>query len=517
MDVLTQALAHRRLLEDDAAWAFLRSDNVWFAAAVLRAHLAGSDRRLPASALFERIDADLELLRSHGHEIPGTAPHYCAEWRKNGILIRRSAESTRDETFELSPSGLTALQFIERLDSNRTTVTQSRLSNIQERLRVLVRDTDPDVETRLTALHAERDRLDARVAAVRAGEDTGLDPERAREAVEDLIALAEELPSDFARVRSALEEINHGLRAQLIENTGARSRVLDDVFRGVDHLADSEAGRSFDGFYALILEHESGSEFEANIAALLDRAFVRALDRADTRFLRRLTPMLQDRSAEVGDVMTGLTRSLRRFVQSEEFREDRAVNTEIHAARALALRLAVEIPPYRQLDVELGRTSVRIDSVTSFRLHNPADARVIEPVEMRATGTVDIEALREMARLTEIDIGELVENINETLEAARCGELDGRNREAGEGAPRTDGVTIAEVLRRHPATQGVASVVGLLDLGVGHGIREAGGESVTWSSMTGRSRRAQLDRFRFTEDVPGGRRRRRAQQRRGGA
>lgn len=511
--MLTQALAHRRLLDDDAAWAFLRTDNVWFAAAVLRAHLTGSDRRLPASALFERIDADLELLRSHGHEIPGTAQHYCAEWRKNRILIRRTADSARDETFELSPAGLIALQFIDRLDSTRTTVTQSRLSIIQERLRVLVRDTDPDVETRLTALHAERDRLDARIAAVGAGEDTGLDPERAREAVEDVIALAEELPSDFTRVRSALEEINRDLRAQLIENTGARSRVLADVFRGVDLLADSEAGRSFDGFYSLILEHESGTEFEANIAALLDRAFVHALDSSDTRFLRRLTPMLQDRSAEVGDVMTGLTRSLRRFVQSEEFREDRAVNSEIHAARALALRLAAEVPPYRRLDIELGRTSVRIDSVTSFRLHNPADARVIEPVETRATGTIDIEALREMTRMTEIDVGELIENINETLAVARSGGLTDRSPEPGVGAPGAEGVTIAEVLRRHPASQGAASVVGLLDLGFGHGIRESGSESVTWSSVTGRQRHARLDRFRFTEDVPGGRRQRTAGQR----
>ena len=32
---------------------------------------------------------------------------------------------------------------------------------------------------------------DARIAAVRAGEDTGLEPERAREAVEDLIALVD--------------------------------------------------------------------------------------------------------------------------------------------------------------------------------------------------------------------------------------------------------------------------------------------------------------------------------------
>ena len=135
----------------------------------------------------------------------------------------------------------------------------------------------------------------------------------------------------------------------------------------------------------------------------------------------------------------------------------------------------------------IARATVR--SVGEISLHDPREFDVGPALEDAAVATVDMAALRALARETEIDFTELRENVNRTLEGK-------------DGAPAS--ATVADVLELHPATQGVASVVGLLDLGVGHGIREAGGESVTWSSMTGRSRRAQLDRFRFTEDVPGG-------------
>lgn len=531
MSVVHSVLTSQRLMKENAAWALLRSDNAWFSIPVLSKHLAGEVRRLSATTLFEEIDADLEHLRDDGHDIPGTALHYCTQWREQGILLRRTLPDSRDETYELSPDALTALQFLAGLEVSRTTVNRSRLSTIQDRLREIVRETDPDASRRIALLEVERDRIEARIAAIRAGEDEVRDDRSAIDDVEELVALAREIPSDFARVREELETINKRLRQDLVEHTENRGTVLEDVFRGVDLLAESEAGRSFEGFFRLLLDAEVGTEFEDNLDALLGRDFVDGLPPRTISFVRRLLPTLHERSVEVGDVMTSLTRSLRRFVQSEDFREDRAVHREIVEARALAARLASDVKLFRDIDYELHRTSVLIQPVSRLQLHNPGEGRITEEYRKRESAPVDLTVLRAMARETEIDFGSLIDHVNATLRAA-------------DGAP----VTIAEVLAAFPADQGVASVVGLIELAALHGVRlaaqgtsgsraglergnGAGGdagavsreavresaasveaasasvETVEWESLSGQRRRATIEKYAFHTEIPGGRRR----------
>ncbi|MFL0575873.1 DUF3375 domain-containing protein [Brevibacterium luteolum] len=503
MSVLAESQANRRLIAEDPTWSFLRSDNVWFAAPILRTHLTGSTIRMAASDLFDLIDADLDALRYQGHTVIGTARSYCEQWRRDGILIRRSVETSREETFELSPAGHIALQFVDRLDSDRTSVTQSRLATIQNRLRQLVRDTDPDVERRIAALESERERIDAEIDAVRSGEALPADAAAASESARDISQLASELPTDFARVRSELESINRSLRTQLVEEAGHRGTVLSDVWRGVDHLAESEAGRSFDGFASMLLDTEAGLEFETNITELLGRDFVDRLDPATVTFLRRLVPMLQDRAAEVDDVMTNLTRSLRRFVQSSEFAEDRSVAAAIRTARALAVQVAAEVPVYERLNVSIARPSVELRSVGSLRLHDPALARVEDEVESHTTGILDAQSLRVLAREADIDMKELAENVNAALAAHRTGQLPS----AQEDLP---GIGISDVLGFRPATQGIGSVIGLMDLALRHGSSAPDEhETLSWVSVSGAERSADALCYRFTEPIPAARRTRR--------
>lgn len=545
MSIRAEATRLRRVMSDNAAWALLRSNNAWFSLPLLATHLGGEQRRLPAAELFERIDADLEELRAAGiadergesaagsasgsvaepvvddmdEEEDGptfrTAQYYCKQWRDEGILVRRTQEGTREETYELAPAAFTALRFLDGLDSDRTSLTQSRLSTVQEQLRRVVRDTDPNVETRIAALEEQKARIEAQIKAVRSGTEPMMEARRALESVADLVDLTVELPSDFARVRAELEDINRSLRTQLVEEPSSRGLVLAEVFNGVDHLESSDAGQSFEGFYELLLDTESAEEFVDNLTTLLSRDFARDLGPTTRAYLRSLFSGLHERSAEVSEVMTSLTRSLRRFVQSEDFREERAVHREITQARALALKLAPHVQPFAEIDYTLHRSSVPIRPITRLTLDNPGSEVVTEEYVAHESATVDIAALREMARLTDIDFAELTHNVNVCLADSST-------------------VTLAEVLDRFPATQGVASVVGLLDLVQEHG--EAGAastsvgsdaeasagseepavhvepgtspeavDSVVWTSVSGVEHRAKLPRFTFTRRIPAGR------------
>jgi len=452
----------------------LRARNADTAVAILGNHLAGEERRLVAPVLFEKVDADLEELRAEGFDLPQTAQAYCTEWRNQQILIRRSAEESREETFELSPGALTAIRFVTDLAEPRQSVTESRLATIQDRLRELARDTDPDAASRLQALYTERDRIQAEIDRVESGEIDVLAPDRALERIRDILGLVEEVPADFARVRSQLEQLNRTLRERLVEQEGPRASVLEDIFRGVDLLAESDAGRSFAGFYALLLDPERGLEFEESLARVMDRGFIDRLSPAQVRTLRRLMPSLQDRGSEIHTVLTTFSRSLRRFVQSQELQRERQISRQLRAGLREALQASEAVRPWARTGLHLDLTSMQLSSVDALKLHNPGDFEAGDVAVSHEVDAVDIGELLALARASDIDMAELEGNVNDVVDA--------------HGA-----ATIADVLEVHPASQGVASVVGLLVLAQEHGQPLGGREDVHWDG-----RRGTLDRYLFT-------------------
>ena len=483
MSSLHTALAADRLTVDSPAWMLLRAHNAAAAIGILGEHLGGEARRLPAPVLFERIDNDLELLRDHDFDLPRTAQAYCADWVTHGILVRRPVEGTREETYELSDGALVAIHFVTQLVTPRASVTESRLATILDRVHRLTVATDPDASTRLAALRAERSRIDAEINRVAAGDYEVLAADRAMEQTRDILGLADEIPADFARVRAEMERINRDLRTRLIEQAESRGAVLDDIFRGVDHLNESEAGRSFNGFFSLILDAEQAAAFEDDVTDLLDREFARALAPAQSRLLRRLLPSLQDSSSEIHEVMTTFSRSLRRFVQSQELAEDREIHRMLQEAQRQALDLAHQVPPYARTNLELSLTSVAFDSVSALTLHNPADHQTADDVATHVGDQVDWKLLKQLARASEIDLTELRGYVNDALS-------------------RRGAVTVAEVLEGHPATQGVASVVGLLVLADAHASPLEGHESVQWSTTSGVARCGTVPRHLFKKRLP---------------
>jgi hypothetical protein len=439
--------------------------------------------------LFETVQSDLDELRANGFDLPQTAVQYCRDWLGAGYLVRRPGES-REEIYELSEGALVAIRFVEQLADPRPSVTESRLTTIVERIHQLAVDTDPDTDRRIAALTAERDRIDARIAAISAGGAEVLPDENALERAVDILALTAELPEDFARVRASLEHLNRDLRAQLIEEPDSRGAVLDDVFRGVDLLADSDAGRSFAAFYRLVLDAERSTALETHVDELVQRTFARRLTREQAGLLRRLLPTMQEAGGEIHQVMTSFSRSLRRFVQSEELAEDRRVHRLVREALAEAGVLAQLVPPYRRLETDLQLSAVSVSQIAAMRPHNPSDSETVEPVVTDAVAPADLAALRAQVRTSEIDMAELVRNANEVL---------------AERGPST----VAEILQARPATQGIATVVGLLVLAEEHAVATGPErtEHVTWRAATRRADRtaargATVPEYLFEEALP---------------
>ena len=474
----SQALTLARLMRESTAWRLLRADNAPAILAILGRHLAQAQRRLAVPVLIERVEGDLEDVRAD-ISMPSDAKTYCDSWRQAGFLVRRPAGDTREETYELSDGALLALTFTQGLDSRHGTVNASRLATIVERIHALAIETDPEVASRMALLASQRQRIDEEMARVEAGDFEVLSPQAAGERVRDILDLASQLPVDFALVRAEIERITRDLRRKVVEEGATRGSVLDEVFFGIDHLTDSEAGRSFEGFYDLVCDPELSGGLEEDLDALSTRPFAETLGPSSRR-LTQLLPTLQVASREIHDVMTVLSRSLRRFVQSHAYAEYRAIDQALRRAERAGVEAAAHVAPFAALEVRLDIPVVPMTSIGTIGLHNPADDAVMASVEVADPEPVDLAALAAETRASEIDFGELSANVNACL---------------AEVGPST----VAEILAAHPATQSVASVEGLVLLAGRHAAALDGTEDIAWTTPDCGRRAGRIPLFLFKE------------------
>ena len=492
MPVVSNARTYGKLRDEEIAWKLLRAQNAPYIIAILDEHLGGEVNRRTVSEMNELVDFDLQELNERilGMPLELTAKEYLEKWRRDGYLVRKPNADTRQETYELSGGALAAIGFVKGMAQPRRTATKSRLGIIFDQITSLSVDVGTDDERRRAALLAQRETVDEKLRELDEGRYEPLDEKQALEKTEEIIGLAKEIPQDFAFVSDEFERISKALYAKLIGYDEDYADLLGDVFAGVDHIGQSPAGQSFRGFYDLLQDVEESERLYDSIDVILAADFSQKLSQEQRTFLRRLVQTLLQQSRGVNDTMTGLARGLRRFVQSQSFQEDRLLKRLLDRSLSLASELTDAYPSSIQLPLELQLTSTRIEPLSRQKLRDPSDDELPQEVEVIAqedAATISLEELRAQIREVEIDFGELVENVNACLGEAL-------SREAGS-------VSVAEVLRAFPATQGVASVIGLMMLADEQGVHGDGAESVSWSTAAGEERCATIERYEFIQEV----------------
>ncbi|MCI1749300.1 MAG: DUF3375 domain-containing protein [Acidipropionibacterium sp.] len=249
---------------------------------------------------------------------------------------------------------------------------------------------------------------------------------------------------------------------------------------------NSEAGRTFTAFHELLTDIEASTALDESVDEILDRPWSHGFSQHDREFLRGLLGVLQDDSEEVRRVMTGFSRSLHRFVETHEYREHRRLAGEVARTRARLTSLTGVHRPTTPTGYELPATSLAISTIAAWKLHNPDDNRTMTPLEEIPPGDLDLEALREQVRASEIDFAAL-------------------RRAMAATAAEKPVFSLADVLDRFPADQGLATIVGLLVLAEGltrdHGraTRSESTETLSWTTASGGIRSMALPRYIVSE------------------
>jgi len=473
--------ASLRVLREQPQWQLLAAIKAAPILALLRTVLFEGDSMLPGSVLQERVTRELDALRESGEDLPQGAQLYVADWLRQGWLVRRLPEGAPEETYELSADAAAALRFVGTLMAPKTTATESRLATVIDQITKLADETDTQPERRIAALQAERDRIDRDIAALQGGVVHALPAERALERAREVIRLADELAGDFRRVRDDFDRLNRSLRQSLVENDGSRGEVLEQLFAGIDVIGQSAAGRTFAAFWRLLTDPlQSSALFEA-LEAVIARPFARQLTARERRFLLGLTATLMNEGGGVHDVLQHFARSLKAFVQSREFREQRRLHALLKEATQAALQAKEAVRPNQPLGFAMTLTSGSIRSASQWQLYDPAERVADASMDAEAPSELSLETVAELVRQSEIDFRTLRAHIRDALQ-------------------RTSQVSVGSLLAEYPAEQGLGSVVGYVALGARHGELTTGTEDVSWVGADEQRRRARVPAVYFIRE-----------------
>jgi hypothetical protein len=469
-------------LRQQPTWKLLAADNAPLIAAMLQALLLDGERQLPASLMHERLARELDDVRAHGQIAPRSAQAYVAEWLAAGWLERRFPAGASEEQYELTAPAIAALRFLGSLDSSRSVATESRLALVIQQLVQLARQTDADPQSRLAELLAERERIDAQIEAVNHGRVDVLNETRALERAREVIALADELAEDFRHVHDDFQQLDRDFRERIIDDERERGEMLEALFAGVDVIAESEAGRSFDAFWRLLTDAEQSAQLETAVDAVTGRDFARKLDRRERAFLLHLTRTLLDRGGHVHDVLQHFARSLKGFVQSRAYLEQRRLHQLLKQSQSDALKLRDHVRSNQGIDYTLTLSSARLHSLSRWRLNDPRQNQVDGRVVRAEGAMISLDSVGELVAQSEIDFRTLKQRVRTVLaEQAQC--------------------SVGTVLQHFPAEQGLGSVVGYVALGSRHGMLVAErDESVSWRGEDGNERHARIPLMYFLKE-----------------
>ncbi len=466
-------------LRKSPVWSLLAADKAPIVISLLESHFPQGER-VPESVAVSGLQEDLNELSMEGLILEKIAKAYLLEWVQKGYLERTLYTGDAEECYEISTQAERAIRFLSTVLKPPNAVTESRLSIVLQLAKGLADDTNPDPEAKLASLREERDAIDRRITEISKSGFIAIEPERAVERTKELISLTVELTGDFSRVRSDFERLNRELRQNLAECDGHRGKVLGQLFDGIDLIASSDSGRSFNGFWKMLMDRKRRTLFDEYIESIQTREFYEKLTVEEREYLRDIPDILFTQGENVHEIQRRLARSLSEFVTSREYIEHRRINRLLREAGTTALK-ASEKAGVRADMMQLDRSSCKIRTVGQWVLRDVSYAYVKKDIKQGKLLEKDLADVAREVGESEIDYRTLKERIRDFL----------ADREQA---------SISELLDRYGAEQGLATILGYLDVAWKCGIRTESTETVSWRGSDGMYRSAAIPRIFFIKE-----------------
>jgi len=106
-----------------------------------------------------------------------------------------------------------------------------------------------------------------------------------RDRFQEVVASARSLLSDFRAVEQNFRDLDRDVRERIATSESGKGELLEGVFGARDAIADSDQGRSFTGFWDLLMSQQRQEELETLLEKVFELEAVQQL-RPDRRILR---------------------------------------------------------------------------------------------------------------------------------------------------------------------------------------------------------------------------------------
>ncbi|MFT4167045.1 MAG: DUF3375 domain-containing protein [Microlunatus sp.] len=431
------------LRQRHAAWRLLRASNATLILSFLGGFFVEANRGASSvSEVAAALDDQLYVLNAaataEGGEtrFPKDPRAYLEDWgaTEAGFLRRFYPPGDDEVHYEVTPAFEKAYAWVTSLEGRPFVGTESRLHTVVELLRQIVHGTQTDPDLRLTALRAQRDEIDAEIAAVEAGQVSLLDPTGVRDRYQQFSTTARELLADFREVEENFRLLDRAAREKIASWDGSKGELLADLVGSRSEITGSDQGRSFQAFYEFLLSDARQSE----LSELLDR--VTALEEIETdRRMRGIHHDWSEAAERAQRTVRQISEQLRRFLDDQVWLENRRVLDLVRAVESAAIEVRSQPPDF---GLEVDEPGLEIALPFERPLYQPPPAAEVESVIPPVTEEVDTELLFAQ---TYVDQARLLANISAVL-------------------PRRSTALLSDIVTLYPIEQGAAEIVGYLAL-----------------------------------------------------
>ncbi len=439
-------------LEHSASLKLLRSDNLPLAVAFF--YLSFKQKAqvsIPASRLQSELDVFLSHLNSQVESpFTGSPSYYLQQWadEDHRFLRKFYALDCDEPVFELTYETERVLEWLLSLEKKGFVGTESRFLWIIESLRNLAHETNQDPQERISELKRRREALDREIAHIEGqGEFRSLDSTQIRERFGLIRDEARRLVTDFRLVESNFREIAGAIKAKQLEADINKGDVLGYALDSAESLDESDQGKSFQSFWEFLRSDSMQEELNMLIEKTLKIHEVDQIaghQEQDVLPLKKLKSNLLSAAQRVLESNRLFTDQLRRLLQEQSLAEHRLVKELIREIKVLCL----EKPPWGKKDFVALEGRLRVNLPLDrplFRPRQNIEINNLDLSQLNSDQTLDLDSLGELLSTYSVDPELLRKRIRTLLQNQSM-------------------VSLAQILKDYPPTQGLAEVVTYLSL-----------------------------------------------------
>ncbi|WP_263078379.1 DUF3375 domain-containing protein [Endozoicomonas sp. Mp262] len=397
-----------RQQQEHKTWKLLRASNSALILAFI-ADIFQETNEVPFGRACIALETELARLREIDLlEGDVRAATYLRSWMNEGWLRELNDQLTRTDACEM------ALRFAKGLNERESNATASHLRIVQDAVRDLAVALSPDPKERITVLEARKAQLETEIEALKAGVVYELPKHEQRERIKEVYQLASVLTGDFRRVEDEIRTLEQQLRVQMIESDHHRGDILKSLLEGENVLAESDAGRAFDGFFQLLCNPDRSMEFREQLRSVLSRPAASHLTPQQARYLDRLIKELTHESDHVFRVRKRTEESLRSYIESGAHLENRAVNKLLEQLEKMALALreeGVSLKIDSGLCINSG--SAKVFSLDSLKLKAPEESLDTSQVRVQENHSIPGDSI--LHYLQSVKVTEVAQKIRQLL------------------------------------------------------------------------------------------------------